>query len=112
MKKINKKATKGQWIVDKDDKDIQYLIKPFSIFNINKMPSEDLSQVNPSEYYIIFNHALQDWKGIVDDNDKPLACNEENKKLIYDYDQDLVSFVLEVAIKMRNEVLNKEAVKN
>ena len=111
MRKINTKTTEGVWVKYPEDQDIQFLIRPFSIFNLQRMPSAENADFTIDEYWTIFNYCLVDWKGIYDENDKPLKCNEQNKKLIADHIQDLATFVIEEAVKAKGNVSEK-AVKN
>lgn len=112
MKKINTKPLKGKWFPFPDDKDISVLIKPFSLFNMNRMPSENIEEVNVAEFFDNFEYVCLDWKGLVDEDDSPLVCNTENKKVIYDYFQELVGFVIEQSMAMRSEIVSGESAKN
>ena len=51
-------------------------------------------------------------KGLNDDNDKPLECNEDNKKLVFDCFQDLVVFVITKCMELREEVIGAQETKN
>lgn len=46
-----------------------------------------------------FNYCLVDWQELLDENDKPVECNEETKKFIFDYVGDITE---EVTIAVRD----------
>ena len=111
MKKFNVKQTKGVWITSPDDKEVQVLIKPVSIFSLTKLPSEE--KITVIDAWNMFNQMVIDWKGIVDEDNKPIKCDEVGKKLIYEYDQDLVSFIIEECNELREKVSgSKKEIKN
>jgi hypothetical protein len=109
MKKYNTKPTKGEWIALPEDEEVQIKIRPFSLFSLTKVPSAD--DVDMSEIWNIFNYCIIDWKGI-EGEDGPLECNEDNKRLVYDYDQDLVVFVTNHAGSLREKVVTGKELKN
>ena len=43
---------------------------------------------------------IEEWKGIVDRNDKPIPCSPKMKFIILDYDHDMRAFVLDTALKI------------
>ncbi len=109
MKKFNTKQTKGEWITHPDDKEVQIKIRPFSLFSITKIPSAD--NVDMSEVWNIFNYSVIGWRGL-ENEDGPMDCNEANKKLVYDFDQDLVVFVTSEAATLRDKVVGGKDLKN
>ncbi len=109
MKKFNKKSVQGEWINFPDDKEVKFKIRPFTLFNITKLPSEDNFDIG--QVWNIFNYSVVGWKGIEDESG-PMECNEENKKLVYDFDQDLVIFVSEQASSLREKVISRKEIKN
>lgn len=112
MKTINKKTLKGKWYKFPEDKDIEVLVRPFSVFSMTKPPSADATEINITDFYENFAYVLLDWKGIVDEDKKPLKCNDENKKIVYDFIQELSGFVVESSIKMRDEAVSNKEAKN
>jgi len=109
MKKYNTKPTKGQWIKFPEDEEVEIKIRPFSLFSLTKVPSADT--VDMSEVWNIFNYCIVDWKGI-EGEEGPMECNEDNKRFVYDYDQDLVVFVTDHAAKLRDTVVGVDEAKN
>ena len=112
MKKINTKPLKGKWFAYPEDKEIEILIRPFSLFTMGTMPSTDVNEINITDFYNNFAYVTLDWKGILDDDDKPLKCNDDNKRILYDYFQELVGFVIDCAMKAREEILSDKDSKN
>jgi hypothetical protein len=110
MKKLSKKSTTAQWIKFPDDEEIELLIRPFSLFNLNKTPTETTFTIQ--DMWEVFNYSLIDWKGLVGDDDKKLEVIEESKALIFDFDQSIVSFVVEQASKLRESILSVPEAKN
>lgn len=102
MRKIKLQTTKGTWLEFPEDPEVKLLIKPISVFALSILPSE--KEMKPTDGWNMFNYMLLDWKGLVDENDKDIKCNEENKKVIFDYDQELVAFVLEKSSELREDV--------
>ncbi len=109
MKKYNTQHTKGKWITHPDDKDVQVKVRPFSLFSLTKLPSVD--NVDMTEVWNIFNYVVLNWKGF-EGEDGPMECNEANKKLVYDFDQDIVVFVTEQAGTLRDKVVGEKDLKN
>jgi len=111
MKVINKQISKGKWFTYPKDKSIELLIRPLSIYDFNKLPSESL-EITPEEFGNFASNLLLDWKGIIDEKGKPLKCDEDNKKLLADHDQELASFIMNMAAELKNDVITDKEVKN
>ena len=110
MKKFNTKTIQGKWITLPEDKEVQILIRPFSLFNLTKIPTEDT--VDFEQFWGIFNYCVLEWKGFVDAEGKPLPCDEKNKRIVFDYDQEVIAFVTDEAGKLRDEVVPQKEIKN
>ena len=110
MRKYNQKTAKGEWIVFPEDEEVQILVRPFSLFNLTRLPSED--DFNFKQFLEIYDYCVLDWKGIQDDEGKPLKCNDENKKMVFNFDQELVLFVVNESTKLRDKILTEKEVKN
>lgn len=111
MKNFNTKPLKGLWYTYPKDKDIQVLVRPFSLFSMNTMPSEDAKEVNIKDFYNNFEYVVLDWKGMNIDG-KPAKCRPEDKKFIYENFQELVGFVIESSMKARESIISEKAIKN
>ena len=84
--RITKSSVEAQWFTFEGE--VQFQIRPF------KFTSMNLESITES-MYLQFDYCIVDWKGIDDEKDKPLKCNEENKKHLYDYYQDVRDFVFD-----------------
>lgn len=110
MRKFNKKTANGRWVTLPEDKEVQVKIRPFSLFNLTKIPTEN--DVDFKQYWNIFNYCAVEWKGMQDNEGKDLKCDEENKKMVFDYDLDVVLFVVGEATKLRDKVISEKEIKN
>jgi len=106
MRKYNIKPIKGVWINFPND-DVEIKVKPVSVFSLKKIPSEQ-DTLTIEDGWSLFNGMVMDWKGIVDEGDNPIKCNEESKKIVYEFDQELVSFVIEECNKLREDFIGSE----
>jgi len=111
MRKYNKTSAKGKWFDFPKDKELKLFIKPFSIFTMNKLPSETTA-IDVSDYFPSFNYSLTDWKGFISEDGKEMKCDEENKKIVYDFDQEIVTFVIDESMKARALVYEAQELKN
>jgi len=97
---LDRSNIKNKWF--EYDEDVSFLIRPFPI-------SEQA--LSPSSYNILevllkqALYCLIDWKGIVDVNNKPIKCNEENKQFMIDYSEDLMTFINTKAKEMTAGVI-------
>jgi len=57
---------------------------------------------------------IKDWRGIVDENGKQLACTRENKLIAFEYNRRLINDILDEAdeIAERIRVKQEESEKN
>jgi len=109
MRKFNKNNTKEAWKTHPDEKDVKAKIRPFKLLSLTKIPTAE--EVGLDQMWNVFNYVLIDWKGI-EDEDGPMECNEENKELVYNYDQEFVVFIINEAGKMRDAVISNKELKN
>ena len=93
--KINKKNVEGRWF--KFDGKVEFKIRPFRLSTITSL--DTMENIN-----VQFTSTVVDWKGIEDEDGKPFKCNEENKKFIYDYYEDIVTFVIEKLKELKQRV--------
>jgi len=110
MRKFNQKTAKGTWIDFPEDKEVKLLLRPFSLFNLTKIPTNE--NMDFDQFWAIFSYSVLEWKGIQNVDGKDLKCDEENKRMVFDYDQDLILFVVEQSTKLRENVLSEKEIKN
>ena len=84
-----------------------------SIYAMKVLPSEGSEFVMSAEtLFDMINHILIDWKGVGDENGKEIKCDEENKRLFLDADQETASYLITKASEMKNQLIKEEEVKN
>ena len=110
MRTLNKKKTIGEWITFPEDPTFKLKIRPLNILSMNKTPTS--TETTLSEMWEWFDYILVDWSGYMDEEDKVIECNEEMKKLVYNFDQDVVSFCIEQAMKLRKEIISEAEADN
>jgi hypothetical protein len=104
--KINTKATNKKWFdFEKGDIKARFEIRPFPL---SLMRTEvDLTFTTLCSQFV---YSLTAWEGIVDENDAPLECNEENKTILFNFDDDIREFVFGKMAEMRERI--KSELKN
>lgn len=80
---------------------VEFLIRMFPFSELNGL--EKIGKLLSEQ----FCYCIVDWKGLTDEDDKPLICDDENKLFLYDYYEDVRNFVFE-----KIKLLNEKEVKN
>lgn len=111
MRTLNKNKTKGEWISFPEDNELKFQIRPLSISNMNNIPSS-VEELPPSEYFAWFNYMCTGWSGYTDENGKELECNDENKRLVFDHDQEIAGFVIKEGTLLNQAIVSKGDLKN
>lgn len=104
--KINKSIIKEEWVKYPEDEEVEFLIRPFPSSQ-GLVPPDDM-EGQAHFNWKIFQYCVVDWKGIIGEDDKPLECNDENKKFIFDYVREFYSFVLINALAPLSNVVEKK----
>ena len=99
-----KKDTK-KWIDYEKDPEIKFLIKPFSVLYLSKVPSED--NYTPETLWETFNQTVCDWSGIIDEDGKPVKCTEISKRAVAEQDYELLMWVVLESTKLSKEKDNE-----
>jgi hypothetical protein len=103
MIKINKKNLKSEWF--DFDEGIKFLIRPFPLSERSLSPStSNIIEVLIKQAM----YCLKEWEGVCDDEDNVLECNEENKKLLFDYSDDVVSFICDKSRELNDKIINMD----
>jgi hypothetical protein len=112
MRKFDTVQRKDEWFTPfENDKDVKIKVRAFSILHLSKLPSSN--QFGIAQLFDIFMSCVVDWKGILDSkDDKPLECNDENKKKVFEQDTELQSLVVSHVISLKAQVVKEEEVKN
>jgi len=111
MRKINKTKANGSWIEFPDDPTFKLKVRPINLLSLNKMPTEEV-KTTQNEMFEWFDYVLIDWTGYEDESGAVIKCDKENKELVFNYDQDVVTFVINTATKLRDEIITKEEIDN
>ena len=105
---LNKQAFEGEWFDFNDE--LKLFIKPVGYFDI-EIPSAlqgDADRQKAAEISML-TKALVDWKGVEDDG-KPVECNDEAKRIALNHYPSIRNFVAEKMLKLQNKI--EEELKN
>ncbi len=100
MKVIKKKSIVEQWVEWKGD--VRLLLRPFAFSQGIFVPTN--AKEVAEAMWVQFNYCIMDWEGIEDEDGNTLECNEENKKLLFDYVEDLLDFVFHKVKEVTSDV--------
>jgi hypothetical protein len=95
------KKNNTKWIKFEQEPEIEFLLKPFSVLYLTKIPSE--TNYTPETLWETFNHSVIDWKGINGEDGKPLKCTPENKRFVAEAWYDILTFVVLESSKLSTE---------
>lgn len=98
--KINRKNLEGKWV--DWEHGVKLLLRPFPSSEGIFAPQNAKEIAEAS--WIRFDYCVLDWEGIEDEEGNTLECNSENKRLIFDYVEDLLSFVIVKTRQIGNEM--------
>ena len=111
MIKVNSKIESGKWFTHPDNETIQFKIKPTSIYSLKKAPGDDIEITMP-DIVDMYVYSLVDWKGIDNEDGKPLKCNYDSKMAFLNQYDELAAFVITKAGEMKKELSEALASKN
>ena len=111
MYKFNKNRTQFQWITLSNG--LKFKVKPMSLFS-NAFPQIDENdrQKQIESNFQMFNSVVDAWEGVYDEQELPLECNAENKKLLFDFDHPIAQEVINKSFEIRGQVVTNEEVDN
>jgi hypothetical protein len=102
MRKINRTIlAEERWVTNPDDKEIRVKLRRFPVSQGMYIPGVS-SESMWSFAFKKFDYCILEWEGINNEEGNLLECNSENKKLIYDYIEDLMMWI-SVEIKKLKE---------
>lgn len=103
--KITKKIVEPEWVDYPEQEGVKFKIRQFPITSVAFLSSE---KQNMHDFaWERFNYIVVDWEGIVDDDDKPLECNEENKRFIFDWYIEIMTWVSQYSTDASLELKKK-----
>jgi hypothetical protein len=95
MKTVNTQVTKEVWVINDQDKDIKVKIRRFPLSLSLFAPTDPDATVKLA--WQRFDYCVIDWEGYQDENGKPLECNSENKRIVFDFhDDDMLWIATEI----------------
>jgi hypothetical protein len=102
--KINTKGLEGTWTkfkgLDLKIRPAAASSNPFTLGNQETLTLGDYM-------WSVFDNCLVDWKNVVDDDDKAIEFNPENKRMLFDYIDGIADHVEKESNKLR-KAFNKE----
>jgi len=104
--RINKKAIDKEWFdFEKGDIKARFEIRPFPLSLARNTEDNTFATMCSQLVY-----SVTAWEGIVDENDKVLECNDENKEILFNFDDDVREFIFGKMAELRDKV--KRELKN
>lgn len=107
MRKYNTKLREELWFPFPTDEGIEFKLRMFpnsEAMNIEGNMTNAISQ----GVWKVFNYCVVDWKGILDENEEPIPCNEENKLFIFEQDEEIMEWVIETVGNMKSTLIEKK----
>jgi hypothetical protein len=88
--KIKRDVIKGQWVDFEGDVRLQVRPFPASEGLFTPTNAEEMSEAT----WARFNYCLLRWEGLKEEDDSEFEFNEDNKRFVFNYIQDIVLFVI------------------
>jgi hypothetical protein len=110
MLEINSSTESGKWFAYPDDPELQFKIRPTSLYSLKKAPGEAIN-IELSDVVDMYLYSLVDWKG-VGENGKPIQCSREAKLAFLNEYDDIAAFIINKASEMKTELHEARVLKN
>ena len=110
MRKLNKSKTTGTWFEFPSDKSFKLNIRPLNVLSMNTTPSS--TKTTTKQMWEWFNYILIDWSGYIDEDGIKIECNEEMKEIVYNFDQEVLSFCIDKATELKDQIVTQEEANN
>ena len=91
MKIVDTRVTSEVWITNDQDTEVQVKLRRFPLSLALYAPNDADGIVKLA--WQRFNYCVTSWKGFLNENEKPLVCNEENKRIVFDFDEDTMLWI-------------------
>ena len=104
--KLNKSQLEPKWVEFKEDKGLSFKLRPFPASHNVIMSVGEFDKIEI--FWRIFDYCVLDWKGINGEDDKPLECNSENKRFLFDYSEELMMFITNKASENKDKIIEKK----
>lgn len=104
--KINKSMIDAKWYDYELDNEVKFLIRQMPL-------SIGMWAANSPEEFMAFTrrrflYCVQDWSGLVDENDKEFPCTEENKEFVFDYVQEIPLWMTGKLASLADQIIYDE----
>jgi len=111
MRKYNIKNTQGNWVTHPDDPSLKFKIRPLSLINLNQPPTTEAG-IKTNDLWEWFNYICMEWEGFIDEDNKKLECNDKNKELVFNFDQEIVGYIIDQSNIIRDSIIKRDELKN
>ncbi len=118
MFKLNTKANNPQWFKFPQDKEIEVRIRPASMYTFPRFPNDQGEyDLTPKDFCDMCVALIVDWKGVIDENDKPVKCSIQNKLQAVEQIEGFSTWVMEKSTALSQgisveEVKQEQELKN
>lgn len=115
MKLDISKLEESAWVEYRDGMEI--LVRPLpaskrdeferqaAVYRVDKIRNVRIKEIDElKQEELLRDYMIEDWRGIVDQNDNPIPCTKENKLLILDHLHELRGFVLKAALDLQGMI--------
>lgn len=101
MKVVNTGVTEEIWVDNPDDKEVKVKIRRFPLSLSLFAPNEPDGVVKLA--WQRFDYCIVDWQGFVDQDENTLECNSVNKKIVFDFNEDIMIWVANEINKLNSK---------
>lgn len=109
---IDTTLLEGNWYKYPNYINTELKIRHCGIFSMNKLPSEKAEE-NIQNVLGTFIYAVVDWRGFKSKDGKVFECNDDNKKILAELDENMILFVLQKVKEIReNAIVTEKETKN
>lgn len=116
--KLKTKKTEVWVTISKNGDTAEFLVSPTTpkddaemLANCSKTTWQRNQRFTEPDPYMFkidkIDRVIKDWKGVLDENEEPLACTKKNKELVYAYNSELIDEVLEEANKIGEDEIKQ-----
>lgn len=104
--KLNRSLLKSKWVTFEEAKGVSFEVRPFPASHnaVRSLSGEDKVEV----FWKIFEYCLIDWKGVEGEDNKALECNADNKRMLYDYSEAAMMFIITMSAKNKDKIIEKK----
>lgn len=86
---------------------VDFKIRPLSVSKRSQLERAATTRKNGRDEIdsdklerLLRNHVIEDWRGVVDQNDQPIPCDEKHRDLIMDNFHNLRRFCMDMSVSL------------